>query len=317
MVNKRGRYRIRCKKILVTVGLLVLIYSLTCFIVFIGQRHLIYRPHLKLSMLPSDPVFNLSYENVWIPIANSDKRLHGWWISAPILLSTPTVLPNDPVKILKSPKVMLYLCGVGRNMGDYNYLARVAAFHQLGFDVLVFDYRGYGNSEGNFPSEKQLYEDSQAAWDYLRQFRQIPPEQIAIYGESLGGAIALDLTIKVKNVAFVIIQSSFTKLAEVIKYRMPFSLLPVDLLLTEHFDSLSKVKALQVPVLFIHGLQDSVVPPSMSQRLYNAAPEPKQLFLIPGADHVKIYKPGDKSYLRAIQTFITFFDSVARMPLTS
>jgi len=261
-------------------------------------------------MLPSDTAFNLSYENIWMPIANSDKRLHGWWISAPTLLETPTVLPNDPVKILKSPKVMLYLCGVGRNMGDYNYLARVAAFHQLGFDVLAFDYRGYGNSEGNFPSENQLYEDSQAAWYYLRQVRQIPPEQIAIYGESLGGAIALDLTIKVKNVAFVIIQSSFTKLAEVINYRMPFRLLPVDLLLTEHFDSLSKVKALQVPVLFIHGLQDSVVPASMSQRLYNAAPDPKQLFLIPGADHVKIYQAGDKSYLRAIQTFVEFISAL-------
>ena len=91
---------------------------------------------------------------------------------------------------------MLYLCGVGRNIGDYNYLARVSAFRQLGFSVLVFDYRGYGLSSGNPPHEMQLYADSQAAWQYLREVRRIPPEQILIYGESMGGAIALNLAIK-------------------------------------------------------------------------------------------------------------------------
>jgi predicted alpha/beta hydrolase len=93
-------------------------------------------------MLPSASAFNLSYEDVWIPILNSKERLHGWWIPSASLQAPFSVIPNEPTQILKTPKVMLYLCGVGRNMGDYNYLARVAAFRQLGFSVLVFDYRG-------------------------------------------------------------------------------------------------------------------------------------------------------------------------------
>jgi uncharacterized protein len=200
---------------------------------------------------------------------------------------------------------MLYLCGVGRNMGDYNYLARVSAFRQLGFSVLVFDYRGYGLSQGNFPTESQVYQDSQAAWNYLRSVRQIPPEQIVIYGESLGGAIALDLAVKHPETGGLIMQSSFTSMAEAIGHRKPLQLFPIQLLLTEQFDSLSRVRSLRVPVLFLHGSEDSVVPAEMSQRLYAAAPEPKQLFLIAEADHVKIYQPGERSYLRAIQRFVS------------
>ncbi|MEA5448312.1 alpha/beta fold hydrolase [Leptolyngbya sp. CCNP1308] len=201
---------------------------------------------------------------------------------------------------------MLYLCGVGRNMGDYNYLARVSAFRQLGFSVLVFDYRGYGLSAGDFPREAQVYQDSQVAWNYLQNVRQIPPEHIVIYGESLGGAIALDLAVKHPEAGGLIIQSSFTSMAEAIGHRKILRLFPIDRLLTERFDSLSKIQSLQVPVLFLHGSADSVVPPEMSQQLYEASSEPKQLFLISGADHVRIYQPGEQSYLKAIQRFIEF-----------
>lgn len=255
-------------------------------------------------MLPSASAFNLPYEDVWIPIAGSRERLQGWWVPNARQQAKFSVISNEPTQILKFPKVMLYLCGVGNNMGDYNYLARVAAFRQLGFSVLVFDYRGYGQSEGNFPNESQVYEDAQAAWNYLRDVRNIPSEQILIYGESLGGAIALDLATRHPEADGLIMQSSFTSMAEAVKYRAFSKIFPVDLILTEHFDSLSKIKSLQVPVLFLHGNDDSVVPPEMSQRLYAAAPEPKQLFLIPGAEHVRIYQPGDKSYLRAIQKFV-------------
>ncbi|HEY9738438.1 MAG TPA: alpha/beta fold hydrolase, partial [Trichocoleus sp.] len=199
---------------------------------------------------------------------------------------------------------VLYLCGVGRNMGDYNYLARVAAFRQLGFSVLVFDYRGYGRSGGSFPSEQQVYEDGRAAWNYLRHERGIPAEQIVIYGESMGGAIALDLAVKHPEAAGLIMQSSFTSMAEAIRSRPFLKLVPINWILTEQFDSLAKIQSLQMPVLFLHGTEDSVVPAVMSQQLYAAAPEPKQLFLIAGGDHVRIYQPGDQSYLKAIQKFI-------------
>lgn len=91
---------------------------------------------------------------------------------------------------------------------------------------------------------------------------------------------------------------------EAIGHRKVLQIFPVGLLLTEQFDSLSKVRSLRVPVLFLHGSADSVVPSEMSQRLYDAAPEPKQLLIISGADHVRIYQPGEQSYLKAIQRFI-------------
>ncbi|MEM7761065.1 MAG: alpha/beta fold hydrolase, partial [Cyanobacteria bacterium P01_A01_bin.40] len=206
--------------------------------------------------------------------------------------------------IINSSKVILYLCGVGRNKGDYNYLARVSAFRQLGFAVMVFDYRGYGISDGSFPHELQIYEDSQAAWNYIREEYQIPPEQIIIYGESLGGAVALDLAIKHPEARGLILQSTFTSMAQAIQHQSFFQIFPIKLILTEKFDSLSKIKSLRIPVLFLHGSADSVVSPKMSQQLYNIAAEPKQLFIISGADHVRIYQPGEQSYLKAIQRFI-------------
>lgn len=284
--------------------ILSLTYATACLLLFLQQRHLIYRPSPQLSLRPNAADFNLPYEEVWIAIAGSPAKLHAWWIPAPIGLEKFAPLPQEPTRILNSPKVVLYLCGVGRNMGDYNYLARVTAFRQLGFSVLVFDYRGYGLSQGAFPNEAQVYQDSQAAWNYLRNVRRIPAEQILIYGESLGGAIALDLAIRHSEAAGLIMQSSFTSMQAAIQHRPFLQFFPIQLLLTEKFDSLAKVRSLRMPVLFLHGSVDSVVPVEMSQQLYNAAPEPKQLFLIQGADHVRIYQPGERSYLKAIQRFV-------------
>ncbi|MEM9266392.1 MAG: alpha/beta fold hydrolase [Cyanobacteria bacterium P01_F01_bin.13] len=267
------------------------------------QRHLIYRPRPHLSMLPSASDFQLPYEDVWIPIEHSVEQMHGWWIPATSFENEYVILPDEPRRVLRSPKVMLYLCGVGRNMGDYNYLSRVAAFRQLGFSVLVFDYRGYGRSEGDFPHESQFYEDSQAAWNYLRTVHNIPADQILIYGESMGGAIALDLALKQPNASGLIMQSSFTSMLDAVSQKKLTKIIPTKLILTEHFDSISKINSLQMPVLFIHGSSDSVVPAKMSEQLYASAPQPKQLFRIPNADHVSIYKPGKNSYFKAIQQF--------------
>ncbi|MGG6241748.1 alpha/beta hydrolase [Nodosilinea sp. AN01ver1] len=301
-LNKDSRKRNRLLTVVTVV--FALVYLSTCLFLLVRQRHLIYRPALELSLHPDASDFNLPYEDAWIPISDSQARLHAWWIPAPTKQENFVPLKDEPTNILTSPKVMLYLCGVGRNMGDYNYLARVSAFRQLGFSVLVFNYRGYGLSKGDFPSELQVYQDSRAAWNYLQDVRQIPPEQIIIYGESLGGAIALDLAIRYPEAGGLIMQSSFTSMAEAVRHKAFLQIFPINFLLSERFDSLSKIQSLKIPVLFLHGKSDSVVPFEMSQRLYNAASEPKQLFIISGADHVRIYQPGEQSYLKAIQKFV-------------
>ncbi len=107
-------------------------------------------------------------------------------------------------------------------------------------------------------------------------------------------------------------QSSFTSMVEMVEYKGFLRFFPVRWLLTERFDSLSKLRSLHNPVLFLHGTADSVVTPEMSQRLYDAAPVPKQLFFSSGAEHVRLYQPGTQSYLRAIQQFVRFLQHHAK-----
>jgi fermentation-respiration switch protein FrsA (DUF1100 family) len=118
----------------------------------------------------------------------------------------------------------------------------------------------------------------------------------------------MDLVYFIPAGTAIIMQSAFTSMSDVIRHKAVAQMFPIDQLLTERFDSRSKVRSLHVPVLFLHGSNDSVVPAEMSQQLYAAAPEPKQLLLISGAEHVKIYQPGDQSYLRAIQRFVELLE---------
>lgn len=298
------------KKLLwATIATSAIAYVGMCLYLFDRQRYLVFNASTHIEFLPSHSGFKLPYQDIRIPVGRGD-RIHGWWIPSPTSQENLSALPNEPIKVVSSPKTILYFVGRGGNKSYYTYLTRSKALRQLGFSVFAIDYRGYGLSRGAYPSEAQVYEDSQAAWDYLTQVLGIPSKQIFIYGESLGGAVALDLAVKHPEAGGVIVQSSFTSMAEAVKTRDWLWLFPVDLLLTQKFDSLSKVRALSIPVLLIHGTKDDVVPVTMSQQLYDAAPEPKQLLLVPGAGHYRIYQPGANSYLRAIEKFIKTAESV-------
>jgi uncharacterized protein len=279
----------------------LLSYFSACLVLFVQQRHLIFNPSTKLVDLPSAKDYRLPYQTIWIPIPRSQSRLHAWWIPAPNHQEHFTVLPNEPAK-LASAKVLLYFGGRGSNKSYH--LPRIAGLRQIGFSILMIDYRGYGQSAGDLPSEVQLYEDSQAAWTYLTHDRKIAPAQIMIYGESLGGAVALDLAVKQPTARGVILQSTFTSMADIAKHTSWMQWFPIDLLLTERFNSLAKMRSLQIPVLILHGETDPVVPSYMGQLLYDAAPTPKRLLLIPGKGHFSIYQAGPYSYLRAIEQFL-------------
>lgn len=275
------------------------IYLGICAFFYLQQRQLIYKPNPDIARLPSDPDYRLPYQDVWISCSGSNEKMHGWWFPPPKLGETPS-LPKEPTQVLNPAKTILYLHGTGGNI-SYN-LARIDGLRQLGFSVLAVDYRGYGMSRGSFPHESQLYADGQTAWAYLTKVRGIPAEKIIIYGESLGGAIALDLAIKQANAGGLILQSTFTSMADVANQSIWMRGIPVDLLLDRRFDSIAKIPALRVPVLVIHGLNDNGIPSRMSQKLYDLAPTRKQLLLVPDAEHIKIYQP-KYSYLQAIQKF--------------
>lgn len=281
-------------------------YFLSCIWLYWRQEQILYQPNHNIAPAsPQDPDFKLSYQNVWIDVFNSPAQIHGWWFDAPSVTKPVIAIPHEPVNILTHPKTILYFCGRGGSKTHYNNLARIKGFQQLGFSVLAIDYRGYGLSEGQLPNESRLYQDSQAAWDYLTIKRQIFSQDIVIYGESLGGAVAIDLAVRQPLVAGLIVQSSFTSMAEQIKQFYPaLNIFPLNLILHQRFESINKVKQLGMPVLFLHGTADTIVNSQMSGKLYAAATEPKTLFYIPGAEHLRLYQPGKDSYLLAIKNFM-------------
>lgn len=261
-------------------------YLAACLFLYLQQTRFIFFPSSVIEITPR--AFNLKYQDVWIPVTTESgkvEKMHGWWIPA----STPNA------------KVLLYLHGNGVNIGAN--AAHADRFHRMGFAVLIIDYRGYGLSKGSFPTEKSVYQDAATAWDYLVKQQQIQPSNIFIYGHSLGGAIAIDLAIKQPKAAGLIVESSFTSVQDIVNLRGNFKLFPVKFILNQHFDSIRKVTNLQMSVLFIHGTEDYVVPVNMSKQLYAAAPEPKQLVIIPNAGHNDVAEVAELPYFQAIKEF--------------
>jgi fermentation-respiration switch protein FrsA (DUF1100 family) len=148
-----------------------------------------------------------------------------------------------------------------------------------------------------------VYEDAIAAWNYLTQTRHIPAETIVIFGHSIGGAIAIELASQRPEAGGLIVQATFTSMADMMEHT-GYSRLAPRWLLNQQFASIRKVDALQMPVLLIHGAQDQTVPASMSQRLYEAIAAPKRLWLVPIADHNDISTIAGEQYEQAIQDWL-------------
>lgn len=279
--------------LLLLVSLLIAAYLAACLFLFGRQTRMMFFPSPVIEVTPD--VIGLDYEEVWLPVGklSADKlvgkrseRLHGWWI------------PASGTEV----GVVLYLHGNGINIGAN--LGQASRFHQLNLSVLLIDYRGYGLSEGGFPHEQQVYQDAEVGWQYLTQTRQIPPQRLFIYGHSMGGAIAINLASQHPNAAGLMVQSSFTSMRDMVGYAARYDIFPIDLLLTQRFDSIRKVPTLKMPLLLIHGLEDTEVPAEMSQALYAAAPEPKQLYLVPIAGHNDVGDTAGAEYLHTVQEFV-------------
>jgi len=277
-----------CFKLLPLVTAVVAIAYLTiCIFLARQQTRFIFFPSSVIEVTPEK--FSIPYEDVWLPVTAKSgqvERLHGWWM--------PAKHPNS--------KVLLYLHGNGENISAN--VSHAHRFYQLGFSVLLIDYRGYGRSEGSFPNEMNVYQDAETAWNYLVNQRKIAPQQIFIYGHSLGGAVAIDLAVKQHTAAGLIVEGTFTSVREVIDYRNVFRSFPIDLILNQRFESIKKLTQLKMPVLLIHGTADATVPSFMSQKLYAVAPEPKKLILVEGAGHNDLAKLVGKQYLQWVEEFV-------------
>ncbi len=197
----------------------------------------------------------------------------------------------------------MYLHGSGANIGlDAKHVNR---FNDMGLSVFSFDYRGYGKSEGDFPSEAAVYADAQRAWIYLTQERKIPPKAIFIYGHSLGRAIAIDLATHHPDAAGLIVQSTFTSGVDMANHDFWTAVFPADLLLKQRFESIHKIPNIKLSTLFMHGKDDWRIPVSMSDRLFAASGSAhKQLHTFPGADHDNVGEVAGAAYTKAVTDFI-------------
>jgi pimeloyl-ACP methyl ester carboxylesterase len=256
-----------------------------CALIDAKQRELIFRPSRELSNTPAS--WGLAFEEVWLKVASDDasQRVYGWWIPA-----------ADPLA-----PAMLYLHGSRWNIG--NNLSRIARLHQMGYAVLAIDYRGFGRSDGELPSESQAYEDADAGWEELKR-RVTEPGRRLIYGHSLGGAVAIDLAVRRPEAAALIVESTFTSIADMVS-SSPYWFIPAGLILTQHFDSLAKIGRLKIPIMFVYGTADRFVPPSMSERLYAAANTPKRLLRVEGAGHSNASAVAYEKVHRALADFAT------------
>ena len=233
-------------------------------------------------------------EDVWL-VAEDGVRLHAWH-AAPVVGRAGALAP------VATDRAVLFLHG---NAGNVSHRYEIVEdFAKLPANVLALDYRGYGRSDGA-PSEDGLYRDARAAWDYLTETRGVPARRVVIYGESLGGAVAVDLAARVEPCALVV-QSSFTSIADMAAEVMPF--VPRFLLRTK-MNSLEKIARVRAPVLVVHSPADEVVPYKLGRRLYDAAPHPKRFHEIKGAPHNLTHEIGGAAYLGALREFI---DSACR-----
>lgn len=221
------------------------------------------------------------------PALAADESLHAWWWPAP----------------RKDAPALLYLHGSRWNLTGQ--LFRIEQLHAMGFSVLAVDYRGFGQSRGPLPSERSVYQDALIAWEHLVRLQPEASKRF-IYGHSLGGAVAVNLAHELADdkqspqAAGLIVESSFTNLGDVATAVSNTSL-PVRWLLSQEFDSLSKIGAVGVPVLIAHGRDDRYVPSRFSEALFDAANEPKQLLLIDGANHNNGLRMAGNSYRQALQ----------------
>ena len=194
--------------------------------------------------------------------------------------------------------VILWCHGNAGNI--INRLENLSELYRIGLSVFIFDYRGYGRSQGK-PSEEGLYQDALGAHDYLTRTRMIRPERVAIFGRSLGAAVAGELAAQ-KPAAGLILESSFPSIGAVAKFH--YGGLPVHWLLGADFALIDRLPQLSLPKLIIHGDKDDIIPLELGRQVFEAAKPPKSFYVIEGADHNNTYQVGGTAYFQRLSDFI-------------
>jgi alpha-beta hydrolase superfamily lysophospholipase len=254
-----------------------------CAALVTQERELTFRPVREVSGwfsgLPSD------VREFYLPLSDAPgaERLFTWY--------WPNENPSAPT--------LLYLHGVRWNLTAH--LRRIENLRSFGFSVMAIDYRGFGKSDGEMPSEEGVYDDAAAAWRWLVS-QEPDPRKRFIYGHSLGTAVATQLAVDkgaADGMGGLILEGGFTSLPEMARALAP-SWFPVDWFVTQKFATLEKIAKVPAPVLLVHGTGDRMVPHRFSEALYQAANNPKQLVLVDGGSHYNTSWVGASQYRKAI-----------------
>lgn len=212
-------------------------------------------------------------------ITRQPVRLHGLWL--------PADKANAPV--------LLYLHGARWNVTGS--AGRIRRMQELGFSVLAIDYRGFGQTSPELPSEAMAVEDARAAWAWLAA--QHPATPRYIFGHSLGGAIAIQLAAAVPDEAGTIVEGTFTSIPDVVASTR-WGWMPVGPLITQRFSAVDKVAQIDSPLLVVHGARDSLIAPELGRRLFEAARGPKAFVLVEDGSHHNTNAVGQPQYREAL-----------------
>ncbi|MXY24376.1 MAG: alpha/beta hydrolase [Acidobacteria bacterium] len=262
-------------------ALSLLTFAVVAWLLLVGllmlqERRLIFFPTTVLTALPAD--FGLHAQELSITAADG-VRLHGWWIQGP------------------GDRVLIWYHGNAGNIGHRLDNARWFV-DQLGVDVVLVDYRGYGRSEGA-PDEEGIYRDGLAIYDAVVA-RSVRAEDIVLFGRSLGGAVAIEVALH-RPVGAIVLESPFRSVPALAREHYWF--VPSFLVRTR-MDNESKIGSVDVPTLVLHGDRDRVVPVAHGRRLFELAARSAQFHLIEGAGHNDTYLVGGRPYRDAWTAFL-------------
>ncbi len=271
------------------------------------ERTFVYLPERALKGTPAH--IGLPYEDVWFR-AEDGTRLHGWWIPAPV--GERRGEGETGAADQRRPTAWLFCHGNGGNLSAR--LDQLLDIHRrLRASVFIFDYRGYGLSEG-VPSEEGTYADARAALGEMSARLGQSHGQTVYFGRSMGGAIASKLAIE-RPPSALILESPPPSLPEVAHLHVPWSRLwPLRQLMRTRYETVKHVRRVHAPVLVIQGGQDSAVPERFGRRVFDAANEPKQWLLLPGAGHNFADLTDPDVYYGAISGFLARYASSSGGP---
>lgn len=267
---------------------LTAIVSMGAFIYFF-QDKFVYVPDKQLTITPGNA--SLKYDDVELT-AKDGTLLHAWYVNA------------------ENPKGVILFChGNAGNLSDR--VDTVKIFHDLEMDVMIFDYRGYGKSEGS-PSEKGTYQDARAAWDYLIRQKEISPDKIIIVGRSMGASVAAELAAE-KESAGTVIESAFISIPEIANDLYPF--LPLISVFSKiRYPTSDYIKKINSPIMLVHSIDDEIVNIRHGEQNFKDANNPKKFIKLSGS-HNDCYFNCESVYRKAYKNFIQ--DCIKEAPVIS